>query len=327
VSPRPLPGLPKAAIATSVLLGLVACTGEHDVTPEGGAPDGDAAVFVMPRDTDILLAQLTWEGDDAEVSAPTNVTQRPDYDNQPYFVPDGSGFWYTVNDPHDGQADIWRYSITSHSVTRVTMSSPESEYSATPLPDGSGISTIRVEADSTQRLWRFDHDGSNAAVLLADVAPVGYHAWSGYETLVMFVLGQPATLQRARLGEPGTDVIAQNIGRSIQKIPGSEDVSYQQLDEAGGSTIMRLPSDGDGPQPLAESVPGGDYHAWAPNGLLLQASGSVIWSVRPGPGATWQPLVDWSDLRVTLTRLAVSPDGSQIAVVAEPAPLEGFAGN
>ena len=320
-------GVPASAASALLLVALAACAGEDEATREGTADGARAAEFVVPRDTDILLAQVTWSGDAADVSAPTNVTQRPDYDNQPYFVPDGSGFWYTVNDPHDGQADIWRYHVATGMVTRVTMSSPESEYSATPLPDGGGISTIRVEADSAQRLWRFDHDGGNASVLLEDVAPVGYHAWSGDSTLVLFVLGQPATLQRARLGQAGTETLAENIGRSIQKIPGSEDISYQQLDGESGSTIMRLPADGSAPQPLVRSVAGGDYHAWAPNGVLLQASGSVIWSFRPGLDAAWAPVADWSELRITLTRLAVSPDGTQIAVVAEPAPLEGFAGN
>jgi len=321
-------GMTARASALS-LLALAACSGGGEDGDRGANPAaGTEADFVMPRDTDILLASVTWDAEGRpSVGRPANVTQRPDYDNQPYFVPDGSGFWYTVNDPHDGQADIWRYDIATGMVARVTMSSPESEYSATPLPDGSGISAIRVEADSTQRLWRFDVDGANASVLLEDVAPVGYHAWSGDRTLAMFVLGTPATLQRARIGEPGTEVIAENIGRSIQKIPGTEDISYQQLDGEGGSTIMRLPAGGGAPEPIIESVEGGEYHAWAPNGVLLQASGPILWAARPGPGAVWRPAVDWSELHITLTRLAVSPDGTHIAVVAEPAPLEGFAGN
>ena len=33
--------------------------------------------------------------------------------------------------------------------------------------------------------------------MLADVKPVGYHAWADDHTLALFVLGQPATLQLA----------------------------------------------------------------------------------------------------------------------------------
>jgi len=299
-------------------LGLAACA------PAADESMSEASDFVPPRDTDVLIAELTFNSQGVpSVGTPTNLTQRRDYDNQPQFVPDGSGFWYTINDPQNDQADIWRYDFATAGVTRVTMSSPESEYSATPLPDGSGISVIRVEADSTQRLWRFDPDGANGAVILPNVAPVGYHAWVDESTLVLFVLGDPATLQRADMHTGLTEVITQNIGRSIQRIPDSDDVSYAQVHEDGTATIMRLPSERTSPEPIVEAVSGGDFHAWAPNGSLLMASGSVVyaWSLSLDQ---WVPIADFSDLNISISRLAISPDGTQIVMVAEIAAIPGF---
>ncbi len=291
--------------------------------PESEAGSEPAVAFVAPRDTDILLADLTpGTGDLPSIGAPTNLTQRPDYDNQPHFVPDGSGLWYTVNDQQSGQADIWRYDFASRRVTRVTQSSPESEYSATPLPDGSGISTIRVEADSLQRLWAFQADGSNGQVILPDIAPVGYHAWVDETTIVMFVLGSPPTLQRADTRSGRATVITENIGRSIQRIPGTFDVSYVQRHEDGTSTIMRLPGDGSAPEAIAEGVSGGDYHAWTPNRVLLMADGPIVYGRRMGTSEEWATVADFTDLHISLSRLAVSADGSQIAMVAEVDVLE-----
>ena len=303
------------------MLGTVACAPDADESMSG------ISDFVPPRDTDVLIADLAFSPQGTpSIGTPTNLTQRRDYDNQPQFVPDGSGFWYTINDPQNDQADIWRYDFATAGVTRVTMSSPESEYSATPLPDGSGISVIRVEADSTQRLWRFDLDGANGAVILPNVAPVGYHAWVDESTLVLFVLGDPATLQRADVPTGQTEVITRNIGRSIQRIPGSDDVSYAQVHEDGTATIMRLPSERTSPEPIAEAVSGGDFHAWAPNGSLLMASGSVVyaWSLSLDE---WMPIADFSDLNISISRLAISPDGTQIAMVAEIATIPGFPSN
>jgi len=303
------------------MLGTVACAPDADESMSG------ISDFVPPRDTDVLIADLAFSPQGTpSIGTPTNLTQRPDYDNQPQFVPDGSGFWYTINDPQNDQADIWRYDFATAGVTRVTMSSPESEYSATPLPDGSGISVIRVEADSTQRLWRFDLDGANGAVILPNVAPVGYHAWVDESTLVLFVLGDPATLQRADIQTGLTEVITRNIGRSIQRIPGSDDVSYAQVHEDGTATIMRLPSERTSPEQIAEAVSGGDFHAWAPNGSLLMASGSVVyaWSLSLDE---WMPIADFSDLNISISRLAISPDGTQIAMVAEIATIPGFPSN
>ena len=303
------------------MLGTVACAPDADESMSG------ISDFVPPRDTDVLIADLAFSPQGTpSIGTPANITQRPDYDNQPQFVPDGSGFWYTINDPQNDQADIWRYDFATAGVTRVTMSSPESEYSATPLPDGSGISVIRVEADSTQRLWRFDLDGANGAVILPNVAPVGYHAWVDESTLVLFVLGDPATLQRADVPTGQTEVITRNIGRSIQRIPGSDDVSYAQVHEDGTATIMRLPSERTSPEQIAEAVSGGDFHAWAPNGSLLMASGSVVyaWSLSLDE---WMPIADFSDLNISISRLAISPDGTQIAMVAEIATIPGFPSN
>ena len=306
-----------AALAAGFVALSGACGGERD----GAVPE--AADFVPPRDADILIADL-FSGPEGlpAIGAPTNLTQRPDYDNQPHFTPDGSGLWYTADDTQSGQSDIWRYDFATERVTRITQSAPESEYSATPMPDGSGISTIRVEADSIQRLWRFGLDGANPSVILPDVAPVGYHKWVDEATLVMFVLGSPPTLQVGDLRTGRAQVVTEDIGRSIHRIPGSFDVSYVQRNEDGSTTIMRLPGDGGEPEPITETVAGGDFHAWTPNRVLLMADGPRVFARRFEPAATWQQIADFSDLHVILSRLAVSPDGSQIALVAELDALE-----
>ena len=312
----------RACLGLAALGGAWACGG-NEGAPESELDIEPVAEFVAPRDTDILLADLTaGSAGLPSIGAPTNLTQRPDYDNQPHFLPDGSGLWYTVNDQQSGQADIWRYDFASRRVTRVTQSSPESEYSATPLPDGSGISTIRVEADSLQRLWSFRADGSNGQVILPDIAPVGYHAWVDETTIVMFVLGSPPTLQRADTRTGRATVITENIGRSIQRIPGTFDVSYVQRHDDDTSTVMRLPSDGSAPEAIAEGVSGGEDHAWTPSRVLLMADGSIVYGRRMGTDEEWTAVADFTDLHISISRLAVSADGSQIAMVAELDVLE-----
>jgi hypothetical protein len=305
----------QASLMVAGLVGGIAACGSDD-----GAKQPDE-LFVPrgPFGADVFLADLTWDATGRpSVSLPANLTQRPGYDNQPQFLPDGSGLWYTAVDEFGGQADIWRYDLGGGMVTRVTESNPESEYSATPLPDGNGISAIRVEADSTQRLWRFDDDGSNASVVLPKVAPVGYHAWADENTVIMFVLGDPSTLHRGDIRSGDTAVLAEDIGRSIQRIPDSNDVSYVQRHGDDTSTVMRLPGDGSAPISVIEGVAGGDFHAWAPNGTLLMAHEAVIYALPVGSEEGWEVVADFSALHITISRLAVSADGSQIALVGEP---------
>src|SRR5437899_9494457 len=146
-----------------------------------------------PPATDIYVASLRVVDGRVSVGAPLNVTARPGYDNQPYFLPDCRAFLYT-SIRADSQADIYRYDLGPATSVRLT-TTRESEYSPTPLPDGTGFSTVRVEADSTQRLWAFDLDGSRPRLVLDSIKPVGYHAWADGHALVLFVLGSPSRLQ------------------------------------------------------------------------------------------------------------------------------------
>ena len=63
---------------------------------------------------------------------------------------------------------------------------------------------IRVEADSTQRLWRMPLDSTAPSVLFPDIKPVGYFAQVDDSTWAMFVLGAPATLHVGTVGKPGS---------------------------------------------------------------------------------------------------------------------------
>jgi len=308
---------PFLPLSLALITAVAACGGADD----GQGTGSQAAVVVTqaPPGTDIWLATLT-HGEDGTlgIQDAVNVTERPGYDNQPFFLPDGSAFLYTVID-EAGQADIWRYELATGTARQVTHTAPESEYSPTPTPWRGGFSVVRVEADSTQRLWHFDDDGTNPTLLLDSIQPVGYHAWSDTATVVLYVLGDPPTLQVARrLGSGAGTTAARDVGRSLQPIPGGNDVSYVQRLADGGTEIRRLHPSTGAWEPLITGLQGGDFHAWTPDGTLLQAHEGRVYAWRPG-AADWSQITDLTPLGITITRMAVSPDGTRIALVGETA--------
>lgn len=305
--------------------GVLASCGGEDTNPEPPASDDDAsaeAPWVPPRDTDVFLADLS-RGPDGRliVGTPVNVTQRPAYDNQPAFTPDGEGLLYTATDTQSEQADIWRYDLAGGTVTRITATAPESEYSAIHTLDGSAITVIRVEADSAQRLWSVPVGAGEAHPVFEDVAPVGYYAQTDPTTYYMFVLGSPPTLVRSRTDDGDQEVLARNIGRSIHRIPGTGDVSFVQLNPDGGASVMRIAADdaSSTPAEIAPALGDGDFHAWTPDGVLLMASGGRVAAFDPNGAGSWVDVADFTDLSISISRLAVHPSGRQIALVAEPA--------
>jgi hypothetical protein len=180
---------------------------------------------------------------------------------------------------------------------------------------------VRVEADSTQRLWRFDWDGGHPALVLAGVKPVGYHAWGDAHTLALFVLGQPATLQVADLRTGTATPVANDIGRGVQRIPGGDPpaISFVQKGAHPDSVwvVAALDLATRRIRTLVRTLPGVDQYAWTPAGVLLMAKGGKLYQWSPARGPDWEEVADFTALGLeSITRLAVSRRGDRLALVA-----------
>jgi hypothetical protein len=241
-----------------------------------------------------------------------NITNRRGYDNQPSW--DGQAILYTSI--RDGQADIYRYADGEH--TRIT-ATPESEYSAAITPDGKAISVVRVERDSTQRLWRFPTDGGAPTVILEAIKPVGYYAWLDSTMLALFVLGSPNSLQIADTRSGTARVVTTNIGRSLQRVPESRRASYVHRigDRWWLETVEpRMRPNGTFDIDTIAALPdSADYVVWRSPTELYTGAGSRIYRLRL-PNRRWQQVAELGGLR-RITRLAMSPDGRTLAVVAD----------
>ena len=280
-----------------------------------------------PPDTEIYLAPLKLSNGAVQVGAPENITTSPGYDNQPSFTPDGRAILFTSVRPAGvTQSDIYRYDMATRAVSRVT-ETPESEYSPTITPSG-GISVVRVELDgqNTQRLWQFSAAGADPKVVLENVKPVGYHAWADANTLALFVLGQPATLQLADTRNGTARTIASDIGRSLQRIPGTgavSQISFVQRERDGQAirlTIKKLnPATGEVSvvTPAVDGSREADV-AWTADGTLLMAKDGSLYAWKAGQSG-WKEVATAAQLSLPgITRLSVSPAGDYLAIVASP---------
>lgn len=270
-----------------------------------------------PPGTDIFLMPLSRTGNSLSVGPSVNITARAGYDNQPFFAPDGHSIYYTSQ--RGSQTDIYRYDLASGAATQVTRTA-ESEYSPTVMPDRMHFSVIRVEADSTQRLWEFALDGTPVRPVLDSIKPVGYHTWLNADTVFVFVLGEPATLRRAERAHGTAVALASNIGRSLAIVPGGRRVSYVQQDTAGGWVSTLDPVEGKG-KPFIKLPEGAAFFAWTPDGDVLTASGNRLLRFHRGDQG-WSEIARFTEPGLQqISRLAVSPSGDRLALVgSEPAP-------
>jgi dipeptidyl aminopeptidase/acylaminoacyl peptidase len=269
---------------------------------------------------DIFVVAVTGSKGKPGFGQPTNITNRAGYDNQPAFLPDGQSLLYTSQREGD-QTDIYRYDFKTLQSTRLT-ATPEGEYSPTIMPGGKFFSVIRVEADKTQRLWKFPLAGGEPALLLPNLKPVGYHLWLDERTLALFILGangRPNTLQLAPTDNSFLDTIHVNIGRALHLIPRRAAFSFVHKISPDEWLVKAFDLKTKRSATLARTLPGSEDLAWTPDGTILMAQDSKLYQLDPAqPSAGWQLVADFTAAGLKkITRLALSPKADRLALVAQ----------
>jgi hypothetical protein len=289
-------------IRASVLVGIMALAAACASAPSIRSP---APAATGAPSTDIYVYRFARLG---RGSAVFNITNRKGYDNQPFW--DGnSRLLYTSQEP--GQTDIYEINFGTSSVVRLT-ETPESEYSPAPTPEPMTFSVVRVERDSTQRLWRFPKDRSAPSLVLRDIKPVGYYAWLDTATLALFVLGSPATLQIADIRTGVGRVVTSNIGRRASYL-------HRVADKWVLETVDPIPrADGSFDIDTLATMPdSADFIVWKSPTEAFTAAGSRLLRLRL-PQRTWTLVEDLGAKGIRrISRLALSPDGSRLALVAD----------
>lgn len=265
--------------------------------------------------TEIHLAPLTWAGAKVTVGRAVNITNNPGYDNQPQFLADSSGVLFSSN--RDGvQTDIYRYDIALKKIVQVTATA-DNEYSPTLTPDGRTFTTVRGAA---QRLWRFTLDGADAGLAWTHQGLIGYHAWVSPVQLATFILGagrEPATLQLLDLRTGAGEIIERSIGRSLAIRPGRGTLSFVHKAPGAPWQIKELNPATRAITSLTPTLEGSEDLAWTPDNAIVMGQKSKLFLWREGASG-WTEIADLARQGVqNITRLAVSPDGKWLAIVAQ----------
>ncbi len=264
---------------------------------------------------DILLYDLGWiqvnDRKTLSISNVRTVANSADYENQPYFVSDNHLYYTRMV---EAKTDIWQWQEGAQSALVKT---EESEYSPTLMPNSSNaLSTVRVEADGTQRLWRY-HPETGFQLLFKNIKPVGYHAWQD-NNIAMFVLGEPHSLQVTQLGKDLAKLIDKDIGRCLQTVPGSKGISYTRV--VDGRHQLRSYYFPSAKQSAITMLPGQSQdYAWLDKTIVVSADGDkLLWFDTRELDNSWRSVrYDSERYPIAISRIAISPSGTQIALVVE----------
>jgi hypothetical protein len=196
------------------------------------------------------------------------------------------------------------------------------------MPGGKFFSVVRVEADKTQRLWKFPLAGGEASLVIPSLKPVGYHLWLDARNVALFILGaenRPNILQLAALGKSGEvlelSTLGISVGRSLQRVPGRADsFSFVQKLAPDNWIVKVVDLKAHRSAVFTKTVAGSEDHVWLPDGALLMAAGAKLYRLDPARPGDWQEIADFTPAGLrNITRLALSPRADRLALVAQPA--------
>ena len=264
-------------------------------------------------ETEIYLFDMKKGKKGIVLSSAENMTNHPGYDNQPFFHPDKPLIYYSSSDT-SGRTEIVEYNYQTKSSRKLTNTS-EREYSPTVTPDKNFISCIIQRDNGQQDLGKYPIEGGEPIVII-NTLKIGYHAWADDTHLLMFVLGEPNTLNSYSTLEKKGFIITDSIGRSIHKVPRSSFVSFVDKGRNAKWLIKKIRLEDGMIEPIAETLPQREDIAWTNDGVILMSDGEKIFFLKPGKKQTWKQAEYQSGTSIkSISRLAVNREGTKLAVV------------
>lgn len=270
-------------------------------------------VYIM----EISLLEKDFKISEMGISNFSNMSNNDAYDSQPSFY-DNNTIVYAGT--QSDNTEIIMSSVHNKIKVRYNFKRTEGgEYSPQLIPNSDRIAAVRLDKNGKQRLYDYT-SGKDVVTEVIEGLQVAYFAYHDKETILASVLsGGNLDLVIANVKTQQVDTLLQKSGRSIHRIPGKNDMSYTLLNEEGNYDIYQLDMDTRESFFVTQLPTGIQDHIWMDDSKLLCGSGERLYVYDLFGKGTWKEIADLSAYNIKdITRLALSPDGKRLALVAEP---------
>ena len=226
------------------------------------------------------------------------------YNNQPFFI--GLDELYVSSDVYTlGKPEVIKLDLHSEKLERITKSE-ESDFSPAPLPNGAGLSTVRIEQDGvTQTFWAYDDRSfSTGARLLEDVSNIGYYLWLSDEDIATFTLPEPFTLSIANIKSGTSKVVIDNIGRCFKQ-DDDGNLLFTHVISGGKRYIKSYDPETNKMKVVCQALEGSEDFELIAGGAIVMAKGSKLFYFDPVISTTWTEVLDFAEYGINkISRLA-----------------------
>jgi len=268
-------------------------------------------------ETDVYVFDVSLTKDSLLLSNIKNISNLKGYDNQPSFLDEDHVLFASTR---SGQTDICSYNLKNNSKIWLT-DTEGSEYSPLKIPSQEAFSAVLLEKNGTQRLLAYPLVKDERPNVLIDDIVIGYHLWLNRNIIISSIIkDENLTLTVSDFKLKKHKDLIDNVGRSLLKIPSkAEDRIFSFVDK--NSTpwlLMSFDLDRLKAKLLFEMLPNVEDLIWLNDDLVLAGSGNKLYSHNNRKRSDWIPMASLENYGLTnITRLALSPNGKKLALVAE----------
>ena len=266
--------------------------------------------------TEVYLFDIDTANGKVELKNMRNVSNNEGYDNQPSFIYEETLLFSGNN---KGQTDIALYDIQNSKRSWLNKSTTGGEYSPQKLPIGEDVASVRLDTNGLQRLYLYNQSYKEPKLILNDLQ-VAYFFFYTANLVVSAVLGNDdLDLVISDISEKKNDTLLVNVGRSIHGVPYQKYVSYTAVNNEKNHDLYLFDIDGDMESYFVCQLPIGvqDY-TWLNEDQIIIGRRNKIFVYDLLEDSEWR---EWASLEgydfTNITRLAVSPEGTKLALVAE----------
>lgn len=245
-----------------------------------------------------------------------NISNNPGYDNQPAFLSNETLVFAGNN---DGQTDISEYNLATKLQKWINNETKGGEYSPQKFPTGNDVAAVRLDPDGKQRLYRYHYDTGQSSEIIPDLQ-VAYFAFYDNSKMLATVLdNEYMHLVMIDLPNNKADTLFYKAGRSLQKVPKTQTMSYSLVNDEQNLDLYLLDMNSYESFFVTELPIGIQDYVWINDTQLLIGSGSNLFMYDTLGEPEWTKVASLEEYGLKdISRMAISPDCKKLAMVAEP---------
>lgn len=265
------------------------------------------------ENTNIYVFDIALAYEGLEVFNKKTISENEGYNNQPSFA-NNEILYYSGN--NNGQSDIAEYNLKTGDRTWFNTATPGGEYSPQRFPSSKSVAAGRLDPDDKQRLYKYDKESGTSTEIIKDLN-VAYFSFYSDDIILATVLdGNEMDLGIIDLKNKNFNVLFNKAGRSLQRIPKTDYMSYTLINEVGKLDLYMMNINSSESYFICEIPMEIQDYVWISDTQIVVGKNEKLYMYDTLGEGEWTMVSSLKEHGIkNVMRMAISPNGKKLAVV------------